>query len=143
VRRLRRRGERGQGLVEFALVLPVLLLIMLGLFDFGRAIYAFNTVSNAAREGARVAIVNQGQAGGVYVAATEAARQATALGLDASDPAQVQVAFPDALGTCVGCRAQVTVTYQFSPITPVIGTLIGQIPLASTTEIPIERSYAP
>lgn len=122
-------------------MLPVLLLLMLALFDFGRAIYAFNTVSNAAREGARLAIVDQSQVGGVYVAAQEAADQATALGLDASDPSQIQVAFPDTFGTCIGCRARVTVTYQFTAITPIIGSLIGQIPLASTTEIPVERTH--
>lgn len=137
----RKPRARGQALVEFALVLPVLLLLMLALFDFGRAIYAFNTVSNAAREGARLAIVDQSQVGGVYVAAQEAADQATALGLDASDPSQIQVAFPDTFGTCIGCRARVTVTYQFTAITPIIGSLIGQIPLASTTEIPVERTH--
>ena len=51
--------ERGQALVEFALVLPILILLLVGIFDFGRAVYAFNTVNNAAREGVRLAIVDQ------------------------------------------------------------------------------------
>ena len=51
--------ERGQGLVEFALVFPVFILLLLGIFDLGRAVYAYNTIGDAAREGARVAIVNQ------------------------------------------------------------------------------------
>ena len=46
-------------MVEFALVLPVLILLLVGIFDFGRAVYAFNTVNNAAREGVRLAIVDQ------------------------------------------------------------------------------------
>ena len=50
---------RGQGLVEFALVFPVFILLLFGIFDLGRAVYAYNTIGDAAREGARVAIVNQ------------------------------------------------------------------------------------
>jgi Flp pilus assembly protein TadG len=44
-------------LVEFALVLPLFLLIMLALFDTGKGVYSYNTVSQAAREGARLAAV--------------------------------------------------------------------------------------
>jgi len=51
------RRERGQDLVEFAIVLPVLLLLTLGIIQFGILIWNYNTVSNAAREGARYAIV--------------------------------------------------------------------------------------
>src|SRR6266850_2002535 len=62
--RLRRvRGRRGQALVEFALVLPILLLIIFGIIDAGRLIFTMNTVGNAARTGARVAIVNQSTSG--------------------------------------------------------------------------------
>ncbi len=45
--------RQGQGLVEFALVLPVLVLIVAGIFDLGRAFYASITIKNAARVGAR------------------------------------------------------------------------------------------
>jgi Flp pilus assembly protein TadG len=131
---------RGQALTEFALVLPVLLLVLLGLLDFGRAVYAFNAVSNSAREGARVAIVDQSQVGGVYAAAREAAAQATALGLDPANTSQVTVSFPDPLGACLGCTARVKVTYQFNAITPIVGSIIGPISVSSTTDIPIERT---
>lgn len=47
----------GQALVEFALILPILLLLTVGLIDAARAILAYNSVSNAAREGARFGIV--------------------------------------------------------------------------------------
>ncbi|HVS44986.1 MAG TPA: TadE family protein [Candidatus Dormibacteraeota bacterium] len=52
-RRLHRRGARGQGLVEFALVAPLLLALAFGIFDFGRGMSANVTVTNASREGAR------------------------------------------------------------------------------------------
>ncbi|HEX9092432.1 MAG TPA: TadE/TadG family type IV pilus assembly protein [Coriobacteriia bacterium] len=46
---------RGQGLVEFALVLPIFLLLLFGLLDMGRGVYSNNTLSQAAREAARLA----------------------------------------------------------------------------------------
>ena len=51
------RREAGQELVEFALILPLLLLLFLGIIEFGRAMLAYNTIANAAREGARYGIV--------------------------------------------------------------------------------------
>ena len=52
-RRAPASSSRGQSLVEFALILPVLILIIYGVFDLGRAFYAVITVANASREGAR------------------------------------------------------------------------------------------
>jgi Flp pilus assembly protein TadG len=46
--------SKGQGLVEFALLLPILVLIIFGVLELGRAFFAFIAISNAAREGARV-----------------------------------------------------------------------------------------
>jgi Flp pilus assembly protein TadG len=51
------RGERGQSLVEFALVLPVLLFIFMGIFDFGRVMFLYSQLSNGAREAARYGAV--------------------------------------------------------------------------------------
>lgn len=54
----RLRGDRrGQALVEFALLAPILLLIIVGLIEFGRAWQAYQVVTDAAREGARIAAV--------------------------------------------------------------------------------------
>ena len=57
-RRRSRRGSRtrGQSLVEFAVVLPVFLLILSGILDFGFLLYSRMTVISATREGARVAV---------------------------------------------------------------------------------------
>jgi Flp pilus assembly protein TadG len=49
-------GQRSQALIEFALVSPVLLLLLFGIIDIGRAVFYYDTVSHAAREGARVAV---------------------------------------------------------------------------------------
>ena len=53
-----REDERGQSLVEFALLLPLMLLIITGLFDVARAVWQENTLAYAAREGTRYAIVH-------------------------------------------------------------------------------------
>ncbi len=52
------RGRAGQSLVEMAMVLPVLTFLTFGLVDFGRAYYFQVSVTNSAREGARVGILN-------------------------------------------------------------------------------------
>jgi Flp pilus assembly protein TadG len=49
-------GQRSQALIEFALVSPVLLLLMFGVVDMGRAIFYYDTLNHAAREGARTAV---------------------------------------------------------------------------------------
>lgn len=55
---MQHRSECGQSLVEFALILPVLMLMLVGTLDFGRVVLANDTISNAAREAARYAIVH-------------------------------------------------------------------------------------
>jgi len=58
---LRRRDRsHGQGLVEFALVLPIFMVMLIGMVDLGRAIWANNSVANAAREAGRFASVHGG-----------------------------------------------------------------------------------
>jgi Flp pilus assembly protein TadG len=56
-RRVRRllSGERGTALIETAMTLPLLLLVSVGIFEFGRAFQTWQVLTNAAREGARLA----------------------------------------------------------------------------------------
>jgi hypothetical protein len=58
--RVRSDRTRGQALVEFAFVLPVFMLLLFGMVDLGRIVWANNSLGNAAREGARFAIVHGG-----------------------------------------------------------------------------------
>ncbi len=53
----RARNESGQALIEAALTIPLLLLIAVGIFEFGRAYQTWEILTNAAREGARMAIL--------------------------------------------------------------------------------------
>ena len=139
--RAHRGSRRGQTLVEFALILPIFILMLVGIFDFGRAVYAYNTISNASREAVRIGIVDQN----VSRLQAEAVKAAVALG---AAPGDVDVAFrtPDLLGICaapidIGCVVVITVHYQYNAATPIISNLVGTIDMASTTREPVERSY--
>ena len=109
-----RRRSRGQGLVEFALVFPILMLLLIAVFDLGRLVFAYNDITNAARSGARVAIVDQT----ANVARTATINQATSLGLK---PADVTVDYlkDDLSGPCpspkqLGCVAHVKVQVRLA-----------------------------
>ena len=52
------KNEKGQALVEFALILPILLILVCGIIDFGWLYYNQITLNNAAREGARYAVIH-------------------------------------------------------------------------------------
>jgi Flp pilus assembly protein TadG len=51
------KNEKGQSLVEFAILLPVLLLLLMGILEFGLMLNSYLTINNSAREGARFGIV--------------------------------------------------------------------------------------
>jgi Flp pilus assembly protein TadG len=145
-----RSRNGGQALVEFALVLPIFMLVFFGLIDLGRAVYTYNTVANAARSAARVAIVNQSTSGTstcdtslstVWVTGC-AESMAVNLGVTSS---QVSVTYVDSSNNscspvAIGCIAVVSVTADFTPITPIVSQFLGTIPITSTSKEPIERA---
>lgn len=121
--------DKGQALLEFALVIPIFLLLIVAVFDLGRAVFAYNTLTNAAREGARLAIVNQDKP--TIIARAKA--QTAIVELD--DPSvAVDIWQPKADGTAdltrdcnlvaVGCIAIVRFEATYRPITPMIGNII-------------------
>ncbi|NIV35794.1 MAG: hypothetical protein GWN58_42015 [Anaerolineae bacterium] len=83
-----RDSERGQGLLEFALVVAFLLITMFGIIDFARVFFGYATMSNGVREGARYAVVHPES-----VAAIEAA--ALDMMLVIGSPVDVDVTFPE------------------------------------------------
>lgn len=56
--RMKKRNEEGQGTVEFALILPILLIVIFGIVDFGWLFFNITTISNITRSSARKAIVS-------------------------------------------------------------------------------------
>ena len=128
---LRRRRDSGQTLVEFALILPVLLAVTVGVIDLGRGVAAYNLVSEAARAGARAGRVTPTQA------AIQTAVQ-NELGSLSSSPSVVY-------GVCTSnCAAQgsqggepfirVTVNISFTPIVGAVLGIVGPIPLSATSQ---------
>jgi Flp pilus assembly protein TadG len=111
----RKMGDRGTAALEFALVLPVLLLIVFGIIDFGRALNAQITLTGAAREGARLAALG-------YPDAAIQARVAAAAPSLNGVTATVAASCPPGAGPAAD--AQVDVNYSFSFITP-IGVFVG------------------
>jgi hypothetical protein len=158
-----KRRTRGQAATEFALVAPIILLLFFGIFDLGRAVYDLATITNAAREGARVAIVNQADSVDCVahpkVWRCTVIREGVGLGLDVNDPAAVSIVYcksgelceNDATLDCtmnadgtapIGCDAVVTVHYTYVPATPPISLLVKNLDLHSTERIAVEYTHA-
>src|SRR5687767_3180728 len=76
VGRTAKRAESGQSLVEFAIVLPVLLALVVGIFEFGRAWNVDQVLTNAAREGARRAVIPTATEDDVFEAVEDAMENA-------------------------------------------------------------------
>ncbi len=79
------RSESGAAMVEFAFVLPVLLSLILGVMEIGRALYAYQTLDHAVREGARFAIVRGSESANTASAQDIQDRVEASAVLDASD----------------------------------------------------------
>lgn len=140
VGRPRRRSQRsrGQSLVEFAVVLPVFLLILAGVIDFGLGLYSQMTVINAAREGARLGVVSQP----FDATAVNDRVVAMTAGLDQSNlNVTTTCKHPD--GSSVACSAtgsgdeiQVKVDYDYHMLWPL--AFGNTIDLSSTVKMRIE-----
>jgi Flp pilus assembly protein TadG len=108
-----RINQRGSALLEVALTLPLLLLICVGIFEFGRAYQTQQVLTNAAREGARIAILPGQPTGAVqarvttYATAGQIAHPDTALAT--VTPTQVSIG-----GGQTASGSKVTVSYPFS-----------------------------
>lgn len=115
--------RRGDSLVEFALIVPVLVLIVMAVFDFGRAVYAYSVVANSAREGARFGIISTATPNDIITVV-----QNSAVGLD---PAQlaVSVTYPTT------DTVRVVVSYTLELTTPLVAEVVsadGSVVLGSS-----------
>lgn len=141
------RRDRGQGLAEFALVFPIALLVIIAVFDAGRAVFVYNGLTNAAREGVRLAVVNQDKA--LVGQRVQAMAFGTGIsnignlndlvsfhreGPNLTDP----TANPQCTTMAVGCIAVVKARTDWQAITPLIGALIGPISFLARSELPVE-----
>jgi Flp pilus assembly protein TadG len=166
--------SRGQSLVEFALVVPIFLLMLFGLVDLGRLVHANSALSQAAREAARVASVQAywvGETGtdcgpgGPTCPADESALRANVLAAangmmvavgqiqnsqlhvsctleSAATPSGAWTSPPNGCSTqsvrqAPGARVSVRVAMDFTPITPIIGQLLGTLSLSGSVSMSI------
>lgn len=113
-----RYGHDGQALVEFAVILPLLLVIVVGAVDLGRLFYLDVAVSNAAREGVRAASISDKSDGDVR----NAARMEVSSAFTITDS---DIAIDPSAPRLPGHPVTVTVSYGFAPVTPILSGLMG------------------
>ena len=144
-----RRDSRGQALVEFALVLPVLILVLTGVFDLARVVSISSTLDSAVREGTRYAIVHgemstspAGPGTATYTApdrdSTVEAVVRNAAVATPSDLA-VRVTWPDG-NNRRNSRVIVTATASYTPI--LSAAILGgglRVPLSASSRLPIQN----
>lgn len=112
------RSEDGQALVEFALVIPVLLILMLGLVEFSRAWNARQVLTDVARESLRSAVV----ANNSYTYDEMRQRIDDALVRASMDPDKADVVVEGwKAGTGTPARIQIEYEFEFAFIAPLIG----------------------
>ena len=161
---LRRHPSRGQALVEFALVFPVLVVIVFGFIDVSRAVFSYANLENAARSGTRVGAVNQiltspgcsretpivnpNPATAKWSIKACTVSEGVGLDLKQSDvtvtfgPPPSQPTLGCAAGSLhVGCLVNVKVDYAWSPLTPLIGQMFPSIAMSVTCQSTIERVF--
>ena len=137
--RRRSRDQRGAAAVEFALILPIFLLLLFGIIDFGYMINRSAMINNAARDAVREASLQQNKAAvtGVATAALQQVGTATVT---------VTCRKPPPGGVCVdydtdaesGGTAVVTIAYQHKMLTPVGIFFPGGLDLTRKAEMRIE-----
>lgn len=138
-----RNGERGTTLVETAIVMGVLLMFTLGIFDFGRALYTYSFLANAARQGARWAIVRGADCTQLDHCPAKSGStdiqpfvQSLSEGATKASNIQATLNFPNG-NDSPGSIAQVTVTYPFTFIAPGLSKL--SFTMTSTSEMIISN----
>jgi len=120
-------SERGNAMVEFAIILPLLLIVVFGIIDFGRALYTANNLTAAVREGARLASTqispDPTTAGSMSAVSTTVTNYVVAFGGNAGAP-QVSETFNGGAPPNMQSITVRIVNYPFTPLTP-IASFVG------------------
>jgi Flp pilus assembly protein TadG len=121
----RARDERGATLVEFALVSTMLLLLVMGIIEFGRVLNTYIIVTNGAREGARLAALGR---------PTGEIRTRVLASVPGLTGSLVSVTTTNAQGT-PGSQVTVRVDYPVTLVVPIIANLMPANPLPVTSSV--------
>lgn len=112
------RSEDGAAAVEFALLLPILIMLILGILEFGLAYNAQITVTNAAREGARTMVIQNSPS-----AAKTAVKTVSSVLNPAITDSEITITVSNGTTTCTGgSTATVNIQYPFKFLTGFFGT---------------------
>ena len=126
-------SENGQAVVEFAVILPVLLMILFAILQFGIVFNNYIQVTAAAREGARKAAVSRSLGVSAAETAATAAAKAAAPGLKQNN---IGVTYPNNPTLAQGSDVAVKVTYPYS--ISLLGIIVKSGTLSSTTTMRVE-----
>jgi hypothetical protein len=132
--------NRGQDLVEFALIFPFLAIIIFGIIDLGRATYYYSALQNAAREGARYAIVHPDVTLGVINRVKERAIGINSSGSDFVVGLGADI--EDSSDDWSDCDfVQVQINYTFKLATPLVGAFFenGRASMAASSTMQREK----
>lgn len=132
-----RKNEKGQSIVEFALILPILLFLIMGIVQFGLILSGYVTVSNAAREGARVGIIEKDNAA-IIAKVNEAFDSSSTLYLASTTP--VDITFPEGGTYTHGKPVSVRVNANVAIIVPFLEEILpeGNINIHRTAVMMVE-----
>lgn len=143
------RSKRGSSMPETVIVMAVLLAMICGIIDFGRAIYTYGFVAQLARQGARWAIVRGSQCTvltdcNATSSQVQAYVQSLAYGFTTPSSITATATWPScppgSSGNAPGCTVEVTVTYPFKFVLPWMPTgSLGTINMTSTSEMVISQ----
>jgi Flp pilus assembly protein TadG len=146
INRLRRcvRREEGAELIEFMIVFPILMFIFAAILDFGMMFRSYEVVTNAAREGARVAVLPGYQLADVKVRVQEYLDSA---GLKSPVTTEMKtVNVPTGIGTISVQKVRVSYTYQMlvvGGVSKIFGSGIGNVSLQAISSMRSEAQAAP
>ncbi len=142
-----RSDERGAAIVEFAIIFPVLIVLLFGVIDFGRAFFLRNNLIAAAREGARAgAVFTNPCTDGTLVATlrTRVRSYLVPLGNTAPTDAQIVVTTPGSCAGGVATNVNVQIlNYTFTPITPVFRLINRVTPIQITVSAAYRWEQSP
>lgn len=128
------KSQKGQALVETALILPILILILFGITDFGRIFHAYLTLEHAGGEAARAATIGEddGHISDKIFLATRS--------LDANIESKLIITITPEGSTnrMSGSDVTIKLKYPIDFLTPIIGQLIGKFDLENTTVMRVE-----
>jgi PKD repeat protein len=146
----RRRRTRGQSLVEFAIILPIMFVFLAAIIDLGRVFYATVTLNNAAREGAFQAASDPSSYQAGQACNTSTNLVVCRVQLESKDSG-ISIASADIAMTCSvsGCPEQagstvtVAVSGQFQLVTPLLSIIFGGQTIPMSAQATAQREYLP